>query len=126
MSSAMPACSSSSRWGSGVRRARLMTPHSISRPIPGAPLPVSITPYPVTEVPGSTPSTLTSRRHRRHRLGVDVEIRRNLRDVVHLFQGFDQLEQLLRIPAVHLDGALGDHRDLRGLHRNPPRLELLL
>src|SRR2546427_2659244 len=35
-------------------------------------------------------------------LGVDVEVRRHARDVVHLLQGLEQLEQLLRGLAVDL------------------------
>src|ERR1700674_1766747 len=103
-----------------------MTPHSISRPMAGAPFPVSITPYPVTDVPGSTPKTLTSPRHRRHRLGVNVEVGVDPRDVVHLFQSLDQLEEARGLLPLDLDTALRDQRNLGALDRDPLGLERVL
>src|SRR6266496_4069721 len=114
----MPSCSSCSRWGNGMRRPNLITPHSTSRPMPGTPFPppVSITPYPVTAVPGSTPRTLTSPGHRGHRLGVDVEVREHLGDVVHLLESLDEVQQRLGVAPFDLHGVLRDHGDLGALH----------
>src|SRR5438552_3054312 len=126
ISATISACSSARRRGRELLRANVITPHSISRPPPGAPFPASTTPYPVAAVPGSTPSTLTSAAHRGHRLGVDVEVGEHLRHVVHLLELLDQPEQPLRVRALDLDRALRGHRDLGRLHRESARLEPLL
>src|SRR2546426_11975603 len=121
MRSAMPSCNCCRRRASGARDARVMVPHSTSRPGRGGapfPSPTSTTPYPVTDVPGSTPSTLTSPGHRRHRLGVNVEVGVDLGDVVHLFESLDQPEQVLSVFPLDLHVALREQRDLRTLHRN--------
>src|SRR5207245_6401540 len=130
MRATISACSSARRRGRELRRAKVITPHSISRPgpplWPSAPFPVSTIPYPVAAMPGSTPSTLTSAAHRGHRLGVDVEVGEHLRHVVHLLELLDQPEQPLRVRALDLDRALRGHRDLDRLHSKTARLEPLL
>src|SRR6266568_2199747 len=77
-------------------------------------------------MPGSTPKTLTSSRHRRHRLGVDVEVGKYLRDVVHLLQAFDELQQPLGVAALDFHGVLGNYRDLGALDRQWLRVQRLV
>src|SRR5882724_12054923 len=112
----MPACSSCKRWGRELEREKRITPHSIRRPKPAPPpFPVSITPYPVTDVPGSTPRILTmgtSLGHRRQCVGVDVEVGVDPGDVVHLLQRLEQIKQALGVGALDLHRALGKERDL--------------
>src|SRR5229473_8308193 len=105
----MPSCNSCRRWGRELEREKRITPHSIRRPNP-APFPASITPYPVTDVPGSTPRILTagtSLGHRRQRVGVDVEVGVDPGHVVNLLQRLEPVEQPLNVSDVDLQGALG-------------------
>src|SRR5262245_44343892 len=122
ISSTMPWYSSSRRWASEPRRGSVMAPHSTRRPGAG----LSTTPYPVTAVPGSIPSTLTSLGHRRQRFGVNVKVGMDLGDVVHFLQRVDELEERPGVLLLHLDRALRQHRDPSALHGDLLRAELIL
>src|SRR2546427_10426005 len=102
MRATISACSSARRRGRELRRAKVITPHSISRPPPGAPFPASTTPYPAAAVPGSPPSPLTSAAHRGHRLGAHVEVGALLRHVAHPLELLHQPRLPLRVRALAL------------------------
>ena len=77
---------------SGARGVVRMTPHSTSETAPSRAR--ATTPYPVTAVPGSTPSTSASTSGIRSDLGevdVQVSVRIDLLDVVHVLQQVEQL-----------------------------------
>src|SRR5919112_2646031 len=99
-----------SRAGKASRAGVVSVPHSTSL---GWRLgPVSTTPYPITAVPGSIPSTFTARRSGLglgQLGGVDIEVGEDLGDVVQLLEHLDQLEDPLRVDALDLDRVPGHH-----------------